>query len=325
MRHAERSTDHTSMPTPTSKPSATSPVIAPGSTNTWNMSNVSQQQQNIYTDVNHYLNDSATPRMSTSSSPLCSDSGYSTPSVACSKPPQSPQIVPSPDAKSSGCGGTASSSSSPETTLPDPEGGGGNQSSRSQHGYKFKNDIKQRFTSNGSFENSQEEQSTESTKNINSEEKHRREERERQERPQQQELATANIARSDTPPESWNKQSGCSSAKKSKNDSTTASFSASMTNLDDNSNRPANQVPAFALHPMGTCYIPLVISTSIMEPYLRAHAAPLGICHPVSIPVNFNRPDPVVLMPKVKGQKIEQCEQIDASGGGLKRSHDGRE
>jgi hypothetical protein len=51
----------------------------------------------------------------------------------------------------------------------------------------------------------------------------------------------------------------------------------------------SNTVPAFALHPMGVHYIPLVLPVSQVMPFMRNHKS-MGICHPVSIPVSFTGP-----------------------------------
>ena len=50
-----------------------------------------------------------------------------------------------------------------------------------------------------------------------------------------------------------------------------------------------SMVPAFALHPMGTFYVPLVIRMTQLLPYLHSNNS-MQLCHPISIPVNFSRP-----------------------------------
>ena len=52
---------------------------------------------------------------------------------------------------------------------------------------------------------------------------------------------------------------------------------------------PANSVPGFVLHPTGTYYIPVVSPVSQLMPY-RQNYGTGGICHPISIPVNFGGP-----------------------------------
>ena len=51
----------------------------------------------------------------------------------------------------------------------------------------------------------------------------------------------------------------------------------------------ANSVPGFALHPAGTYYIPVITPASQLMPFLQNYGSS-GICHPISIPVNFGGP-----------------------------------
>ena len=51
----------------------------------------------------------------------------------------------------------------------------------------------------------------------------------------------------------------------------------------------SNTVPAFALHPMGVFYIPLVLPVAQVMPFMKNHRS-MGICHPISIPVSFTGP-----------------------------------
>jgi hypothetical protein len=51
----------------------------------------------------------------------------------------------------------------------------------------------------------------------------------------------------------------------------------------------ANSVPGFALHPAGSYYIPVVTPVSQLMPFIRNYS-PSGICHPISIPVNLGGP-----------------------------------
>ena len=50
-----------------------------------------------------------------------------------------------------------------------------------------------------------------------------------------------------------------------------------------------NTVPAFALHPMGVYYIPIVLPVAQVMPFMKNHRS-MGICHPISIPVSFTGP-----------------------------------
>jgi hypothetical protein len=331
MRLSENSTDRVSplaSPSTSSKPSATSPAIATSTTN-WTASSVSPPQKNIYTDVNNYLKGPPISKCSV----LGSDSGYSAHSVA---PPRSPHIVPSPSEKSSGIGGTPSSSS-PETTLPDGDVVTSKaQSHHQSQAYKFKNDIKQRFSNNtGSLDKMQDvdyssdlsKHNTDSQPEAteSSSHSHKQESKEGTSiATSQADSSSSSSVRSSTSHSTWNPQSMNKKPKTSPSATLTSSFPMCGVE-EDNDEKPSNHVPAFALHPMGTCYIPLVISTSIMEPFLRTHSAPLGICHPVSIPVNFNRPEPVVLMSKPESGKLgseHTLEKPSDGGSGLKRRHE---
>ena len=50
-----------------------------------------------------------------------------------------------------------------------------------------------------------------------------------------------------------------------------------------------NTVPAFALHPAGVFYVPLVLPVSQVLPFVKHHRS-MGVCHPISIPVSFTGP-----------------------------------
>lgn len=51
----------------------------------------------------------------------------------------------------------------------------------------------------------------------------------------------------------------------------------------------ANSVPGFALHPAGTYYIPVITPVNQLMPFLQNYRSS-GICHPISIPVNLGGP-----------------------------------
>jgi len=82
-----------------------------------------------------------------------------------------------------------------------------------------------------------------------------------------------------------------------------------------------NDVPAFALHPLGTFYVPLVIKMAHLSPYLHNNNS-MQLCHPISIPVNFSRPatrstsnSQGTLQPQSSPDKAGKV-QIGGTGGG---------
>lgn len=85
-----------------------------------------------------------------------------------------------------------------------------------------------------------------------------------------------------------------------KNGSTSSNYESSVKSNSSNESASSrsgttshsslsNTVPAFALHPMGVHYIPLVLPVSQVMPFMKNHKS-MGICHPVSIPVSFTGP-----------------------------------
>ncbi len=62
--------------------------------------------------------------------------------------------------------------------------------------------------------------------------------------------------------------------------------SASPTNSLD----LTNSVPGFALHPSGTYYIPIITPASQLMPFLQNYCKQTTVCHPINISVNFGGP-----------------------------------
>ncbi|ELU02556.1 hypothetical protein CAPTEDRAFT_196737 [Capitella teleta] len=77
--------------------------------------------------------------------------------------------------------------------------------------------------------------------------------------------------------------------------SDSSSLNGGQTNSQSNPNVEvpaldlANSVPGFALHPAGAYYIPVVTPVSQLMPFIQNYS-PSGICHPISIPVNLGGP-----------------------------------
>ena len=49
-----------------------------------------------------------------------------------------------------------------------------------------------------------------------------------------------------------------------------------------------NSIPGFALHPMGAYYVPVVLSANLLQPHISKSRSSSSICYPISIPVRFD-------------------------------------
>lgn len=136
--------------------------------------------------------------------------------------------------------------------------------------YKFKNNIKQRFTA----------------------EHHHDEKRRRIMIPSPNEIKRDC---SDSPPplslNSTNSTSGgLSLIKQRQSPSPTLNSSNNETQSNSSNSSPSNQnygIPVFALHTKGSFYIPLTIDNDILAPYMSAFGDHSQVLHPVTISVNF--------------------------------------
>ena len=151
--------------------------------------------------------------------------------------------------------------------------------------YKFKQDIQQRFISHVGLEKrNMTEIATVPHKMPLIEDKE-----ESKDPPQQ-------LKRTEQSPSSLCQDNGNGSAYGS--GSSVHSFNSTESSKSLNSNTSSqdislnNTVPAFALHPMGYFYIPVVLPIAQVMPFIAGHKS-MGVCHPVSIPVSFTGPFPI--------------------------------
>ena len=96
---------------------------------------------------------------------------------------------------------------------------------------------------------------------------------------------------------------------------------SSANNLSDSN--LTNTVPAFALHPAGVFYVPLVLPVSQVLPFVKHHRS-MGVCHPVSIPVSFTGPFHVGIphahdMLRSAGSKQSRSKHGTADSGGSQK------